>query len=104
MNEVVSQYSNDSPLCILCDMNVIETVSHFLFDCPYFKDIRQVHWQEVLDADPGGVSDALMNMTSVDRTVCIMRGYNMNDVEECQELFTATNNFCNKMYQCRRTL
>ena len=85
-------------------LNTIENISHLLFDCPYFEDIRQVHWQKVLDADPGGVSDTRMNMNSVDCTMHIMRGFNEDNMEKFQDLFTATVNFCYNMYQCRRLL
>ena len=50
LGEVVSVYDKSSPICQLCDDNVIETVEHCLFNCSYFLDLRADLWSKVLKA------------------------------------------------------
>ena len=36
-------------LCKLCDLNVTEDETHFIFECPFYSDYREVFFAHVLD-------------------------------------------------------
>ena len=104
LGESKSRYCNSSPICQMCDRNVIESTIHFLFECVAFQDTRQLLWNNVIRYAPNAMCLELENMNSKKKCVFIMTGLHGSYIREWSDLYEAILNFCFKMYQQRREL
>ena len=104
LNCVVSHFNHTSPLCSLCDMNVIESPSHMLFECcNVMYNTREKLWQNVLQAAPGGMRVELRLMRKEEKTVFIMSGFKCDYIIDWSNLYSSMLDFCYTLYKRRQS-
>ena len=104
LGEVVSMYDKSSPICQLCDDNVIESVEHCLFNCSQFQRLRINLWNKVLQVAPPAMRNELMHMDSKKKTTFILSGFQGEFIPEWGELYDVALQFCYAIYHQRRLM
>ena len=102
LNETRSRYTDTSSLCERCQ--VAETVTHLLFECKLFNDLRDVLWQRVTVAAPAAMQHEFRRMSNKQKTVFVMSALHGDYITEWQELYFEMLEFCFCIYSARHDM
>ena len=80
-------------VCNKCDLAAIDTIEHFMFDCPSTNNIRKIYWCCVIEACPNPLLCEMNIMSSRNLCKFILNGFNCNYVIEWNELYCAIASF-----------
>ena len=76
-------------LCNKCDLAEIDTIEHFMFNCPSTNNIRKNYWCQVTMVCPYSLLCEMNNMPTRDLCEFILNGFYCNYVIEWNEVYCA---------------
>jgi hypothetical protein len=97
----LGQRNNNSLLCKQCDLYEVENVSHLLFECTRFNDVRTSAWDDVINEMPLPLITHMNQMGIRKRTEFLFSGFNCNFTPEWLDLYEAAALYIHKLYRLR---
>ena len=105
LNSCTYKYSNNdiqNAMCTKCMFYEVESVSHFLFKCTMFEDIRAEQWSNIIANCPTeAMKEDILAMSSEQRTTYLLSGLRNSYIPEWKPMFDAIATYVNAMYKER---
>ncbi len=86
---------NSRHICCLCDIDVQDKVSHYLFACTSLQEWRDTEWQHIANAMPPAMVIEIDEMDDAKRTTFLANG---TYIQESNELYIQIVTFVKLMY------
>ena len=80
---------NTATYCSTCDLPVISTVQHCLFECTGLRDIRLREWEIFLQRIPAPLAECISLLSSQEKNILFFRGISDIYINDFKEVYDA---------------
>ena len=80
---------NTATYCSTCDLSVLSTVKHCLFECAGLRDIRLREWEIFLQRIPAPLAECISLLSSQEKTILFFRGISDIYINDFKKVYDA---------------
>ena len=89
---------NHHAICKFCNEYCVISAEHFIFECKFGSELRNVLWDEVLRNSPGVMGLMLREMSYAERVIFILSGFKCTYVKEWGKFYSICCKFIAQIY------
>ena len=85
--------------CSDCDLSILSTIHHLLFECTHYERKRHEEWSKVESVIPIALLNEINIMDNEEKAVFILKGLDKVYVREFKETYDVLLDFVYNMYK-----